>query len=223
MLAPTAAVPSAAARALSTASRASDGEHRGVRIADDGGRSLVARGLVVRATRDRQLIAIERTAFAVWDYAVANTYNGTVIQHFAADTAPRPTRRPPPERRPPRDPVELLGRGTELERIDAALRSALAQDRSSAFLRESAPPGAIHDVTRRSSTTCDFRVDRDDWHDRSAVASAQGGFERPNRPKPRASRRSRGGERGDLQAVTRGTGRSTTPSKSWCPRFESGG
>jgi len=68
----------------------------------------------------------ERTAFAVGDYAVANTYNGTVIQHFAAGTAPRPTRRPSPQSRPPRDPVELLGREAELELVDAMLRSASA-------------------------------------------------------------------------------------------------
>ena len=68
----------------------------------------------------------ERTAIAVGEHAVANTYNGTVIQRFAAGTAPRPTRRPPPQRRPPRDPVELLGRGAETERIAAALGSASA-------------------------------------------------------------------------------------------------
>ena len=68
----------------------------------------------------------ERTAIAVGQYAVANTYNGTVIQRFAAGTAPRPTRRAPPQRRPPRDPVELFGRVAEQERIDAALNSASA-------------------------------------------------------------------------------------------------
>jgi len=68
----------------------------------------------------------ERTAFAIGDHAVANTYNGTVIQNFAPGAAPRPTRRPPPQRRPPRDPVELLGREVELARVDAALRSASA-------------------------------------------------------------------------------------------------
>ena len=68
----------------------------------------------------------ERTAFAIGDHAVANTYNGTVVQQFAPGTAPRPTRRPPPQRRPPRDPVELLGREAELQRTDAALRSASA-------------------------------------------------------------------------------------------------
>ncbi|MDX6676875.1 MAG: hypothetical protein QOE31_927 [Solirubrobacteraceae bacterium] len=66
----------------------------------------------------------EKTAFAVGDYAVANTYNGTVIQQFAPGTAPRPTRRPSPQHRPPRDPVELLGRVAELARVDAARSSA---------------------------------------------------------------------------------------------------
>src|SRR4051812_29089201 len=63
----------------------------------------------------------ENSAFAIGDHAVANTYNGTVIQRFAADMAPRPTRRPPPQRVSPRDPVALLGREPELERVRAAL------------------------------------------------------------------------------------------------------
>ena len=68
----------------------------------------------------------ERSAFAIGDHAIANTYNGTVIQQFAAGTAPRPTRRPPPQNRSPRDPVDLLGRSSELGRIDEALRSGSA-------------------------------------------------------------------------------------------------
>jgi hypothetical protein len=68
----------------------------------------------------------EGSAFAVGDHAVANTYHGTVIQQFAADTAPRPKRRPPPQDRSPRDPVELLGRAAELGRIEEALSSGSA-------------------------------------------------------------------------------------------------
>lgn len=68
----------------------------------------------------------EHVAFAIGDHAVANTYNGTVIQQYSADTAPRPTRRPPPQRREPRDPVDLLGREGELQRIHAALSATSA-------------------------------------------------------------------------------------------------
>src|SRR3954451_18998077 len=68
----------------------------------------------------------ENSAFAIGDHAVANTYNGTVIQQFAADTAPRPTRRPPPQRVAPRDPVALLGRDPELGAGRAALEGTSA-------------------------------------------------------------------------------------------------
>jgi hypothetical protein len=68
----------------------------------------------------------ENSAFAIGSHAVANVYNGTVIQQFAADTAPRPTRRPPPQRVAPRDPVALLGRETELASVRAALERAAA-------------------------------------------------------------------------------------------------
>src|SRR4051794_8752704 len=64
------------------------------------------------------------SAFAVGDHAVANTYNGTVIQRFAPGTMPRPLPRGRPQRRPPRDPVDLLGRGAQLMQVDAALGDA---------------------------------------------------------------------------------------------------
>src|SRR3954454_17825167 len=68
----------------------------------------------------------ENSAFAIGDNAVANTYNGTVIQRFAADTAPRPTRRPPPQRVSPRDPVSLLGREAEVGLAGASPEKASA-------------------------------------------------------------------------------------------------
>lgn len=68
----------------------------------------------------------ERSNFVVGDHAVANTYNGTVIQRIAPGSGPRPRRLASPRDRRPRDPVELLGRVDELDRIERALDAGTA-------------------------------------------------------------------------------------------------